>query len=537
VRAALADALLAAILLATLLGGLIALVRTGWGPLARLDESVSIAATGATRGEPALVALWLFLDLALDPVTFHVLVGIVAIVLLVRRPHGRISVYSALAAVAGMAVGQTASTVLKEVVGRARPMFDQPLALDVDHSLPSGHAVGSMLGCGVLLALGWHLLGTTAARVTAVTLAVVVVVVTGWDRVALGLHYPSDVLAGWLIALTVLAVAWPLLRAPGRLAPAAAETVEVDVDLRPRAAVVVNPTKVDDLDALRAEVTGWMAVQGWDAPLWLETTTEDTGRRATLRAVEEGVDVVLACGGDGTVMAVVSGVAGSGVPLGVLPQGTGNLLARNLDLPDDLETAVLTGLLGDDRPVDVGRVWAADLPEGYRFAVMAGMGFDAALVADAPEGLKRALGWPAYVVSGVRHMFDRPMRITLRLDGGEPLSRRPRTVLVGNVGRLQGGLLLLPDARPDDGVLDVVLVATSGPVGWLRVVGRVLLRRRKGFAKRPSLEHFTACRVEIESDRPQPRQLDGDPIGAGTTLCLEMEHHALLVRVPAAGPS
>jgi diacylglycerol kinase (ATP) len=337
------------------------------------------------------------------------------------------------------------------------------------------------------------------------------------------------------LALVLAAVAGFLTTRRKREEARLAEALGADGELRPRAAVVVNPTKVVDVVSLRTKVTGWMTAKGWDAPLWLETTTEDTGRRVTLRAIDDGVDLVFACGGDGTVMAVISGLAGSGVPLGVLPAGTGNLLVRNLGLPDDLETAVLTGLAGDDRPVDVGRVDAEDLPEGFRFAVMAGMGFDAALVADAPEGLKRALGWPAYVVSGLRHLPDRSMRVTLRLDGDAPMRRRARAVVVGNVGRLQAGLLLLPDARPDDGVLDVVLIAPGGPTGWLRVAGRVLLRRKHGIGRhRRTVEHFTACLVEIETDRPQPRQLDGDPIGAGTTLRLAMEHHALIVRVPAA---
>lgn len=342
------------------------------------------------------------------------------------------------------------------------------------------------------------------------------------------------------VLLLLLGVAGVLATRRSRVRARASEplgnsTGQTDhADLAPRAAVVVNPTKIDDIVTLRTRVTGWMTDKGWDAPLWLETSTEDTGRLVTLRAVEEGVDLVLACGGDGTVMAVVSGLAGSGVPLGVLPAGTGNLLARNLDLPEDLETAVLTALSGDDRAVDLGQVSAPDVPEGFHFAVMAGMGFDAALVEDAPAALKRAVGWPAYVVSGARHLFDRSMRVSVRLDGGEAMRRRASSVLVGNVGRLQAGLMLLPEARPDDGVLDVIVLAPRGPAGWVRVAGRVLLQQRYGHGRhRRTVEHFTACEVEIVSERPEPRQLDGDPIGAGTSLCLRMRRHALVVRVPA----
>jgi len=337
------------------------------------------------------------------------------------------------------------------------------------------------------------------------------------------------------LALLVLlgAIAGLLTTQRNRRRARLATALRTDAELRPRAAVVVNPTKVSDIVTFRTRVTRWMTEQGWDAPLWLETTTEDTGRQATVRAVNEGVDLVFACGGDGTMMAVVSGLARSGVPLGVLPAGTGNLLARNLNLPDDLETAVLTGLTGDDRPVDLGRVSGDDLPDGYHFAVMAGMGFDAALVTDAPTRLKETLGWPAYFVSGFRHLFDRSMRVSLRIDDGVMLRRRAHTVVVGNVGRLTGGLLLLPDALPDDGVLDVVIIAPGGLIGWVRVARRVVLRQRQGVGRHHrAVEHFTARRVEIISERAEPRQLDGDAVGSGTTMRMEIVDHALLVRVP-----
>ena len=180
---------------------------------------------------------------------------------------------------------------------------------------------------------------------------------------------------------------------------------------------------------------------------------------------------------------------------------------------------------------------ADGLPDGYHFAVMAGMGFDAALVSDAPTRLKETLGWPAYFVSGFRHLFDRSMRVSLRIDDGPPLRRRAHTVLVGNVGRLTAGLLLLPDALPDDGVLDAVVIAPGGLIGWIRVARRVVLRQRQGVGPhRRAVEHFTARRVEIVSDRSEPRQLDGDAVGSGTTLRVEVVPHALLVRVPPGRP-
>jgi YegS/Rv2252/BmrU family lipid kinase len=290
-----------------------------------------------------------------------------------------------------------------------------------------------------------------------------------------------------------------------------------------RAAVVHNPIRVTDLPALKRRVEPAMARAGWEPPLWLETTLEEPGAGLARQAVEDGCDVVFVAGGDGTVMAVATALAGTGVPLAILPTGTGNLLARNLDLPFTDEAACLRiGLTGRTRPIDVGAV------EGRKFVVMAGLGFDAAMMRDAPEGLKKRVGWPAYVVSATKHLRGRGIRVTLTLDDGEPLHRRVRTVVVGNVGRLQGNFPLLPDAVPDDGVLDVVVIATRNVLDWARVGTRVL--RRADVPDR-RIERFTAKHVLIEASHSQPRQLDGDVIEDGRRLDIQVEAGALLVKV------
>jgi YegS/Rv2252/BmrU family lipid kinase len=290
-----------------------------------------------------------------------------------------------------------------------------------------------------------------------------------------------------------------------------------------RAAVVHNPTRVTDLPALKRRVEPAMARAGWEPPLWLETSVEDPGAGMARQAVDEGCDVVFVAGGDGTVMAVATALAGTGVPLAILPTGTGNLLARNLDLPfTDEEACLRIGLTGRTRPIDVGVV------EGRKFVVMAGLGFDAAMMRDAPEGLKKRVGWPAYVVSATKHLRGRGIRVTLTLDDGEPLHRRVRTVVVGNVGRLQGNFPLLPDAVPDDGVLDVVVIATRNILDWARVGTRVM--RRADVPDR-RIERFTAKHVLIEASHSQPRQLDGDVIEDGRRLDIQVEAGALLVKV------
>ena len=290
-----------------------------------------------------------------------------------------------------------------------------------------------------------------------------------------------------------------------------------------RAAVVYNPLKVPDLPGMTERVEAFMSRNGWAEPLWLETTEDDPGIGMCSRAVHDECDVVFVCGGDGTVMAAVTSMAGCGVPLAILPAGTGNLLARNLELPlDDEEEALRIGTAGRTVEIDVGAV------EDRKFAVMAGLGFDAAIMRDAPEGLKKAVGWPAYLVSAGKHLRGRGIGVTLTIDGGAPKRRRVRTVVVGNVGKLQGNIPLLPDARPDDGVLDVVLISIRNVVDWVRVGGRVM--RRADVPDR-RLERFTAKHVVVEASHTQPRQLDGDVIEPGKVMDIRVEPGALIVKV------
>jgi YegS/Rv2252/BmrU family lipid kinase len=323
------------------------------------------------------------------------------------------------------------------------------------------------------------------------------------------------------VVATVLALpAWRRARRRGR-APQPRTTPDGGVP--PRAAVVYNPNRVD-FAAFRARVEAYLQVHGWAEPVWLPTTADDPGVGMCEHAVAAGVDLVFVCGGDGTIMAAATALAGSGVPMAVVPVGTGNLLARNLEIPlNDEQEALRIGVFGRTAAIDVGNV------EGRRFVVMAGLGFDAAMVRDAPEGLKRTLGWPAYVVSGARHLRGRGIKVAICLDDDPPLRRRVRTVVVGNVGRLQVGIPLLPDARPDDGILDVVVIAPRTVVDWARVSGRVVRRRNVPDRR---MERFRAKRVRIEASRPEARQLDGDVIEDSRTMEIVIEPKALLVKLP-----
>jgi YegS/Rv2252/BmrU family lipid kinase len=288
------------------------------------------------------------------------------------------------------------------------------------------------------------------------------------------------------------------------------------------AAVVVNPTKLDDDEAFRKSVRQVMDEHGWDEPLWLETTAEDPGQGQAKSAVSAGVDLVLACGGDGTVTACAEGVTGTGVPLAIIPMGTGNLLARNIGLPMGLDEALAVALDGPQQPIDVGRV------NGTLFVVMAGLGLDARMVSDTSDELKKRIGWIAYAISAARHLGDRPMRVTVSADGGPRRRMRANALIVGNVGWLRGGLPLLPDARPDDGMLDAVVLIAGGLTGWLAATANILLRR----PARGGIYRVQFTKLQVGLSREEPWELDGEVMGSTRRLTVEAQPGALLLRMP-----
>ena len=342
-----------------------------------------------------------------------------------------------------------------------------------------------------------------------------------------------------IAAAAVLAVAGTVVVRSRRLGPGPAVTDEVDGDAvqpLPLAAVVVNPSKFDDVTPLRRTIEQACAQLGWAEPLWLETTEEDPGGGQARQALAAGADLVVACGGDGTVRNVAQEMAGTGRAMALLPTGTGNLLARNLDLTlGDPASAMRAALTGTDRHLDVG--WAhltgpdgEDLGPEQAFLVMAGLGFDAAVMAGAPEALKARVGPFAYVVSGLRQLRGRRARVAITVDGAEAMQRRVRTVVVGNVGTLLGGLALMPDATVDDGWLDGVTIAPEGIAGWAAVALRVITRTRKGH---PRVEHWRGREITIVTEHPEQAQLDGDPLGKVRVLRLRIDPLALRLRVPA----
>lgn len=316
------------------------------------------------------------------------------------------------------------------------------------------------------------------------------------------------------------------------------------------AAVVYNPVKID-VRTLRPLVELTAVAEGWGETRWVATSIEDSGYGAAAALVRSGAAMVIAAGGDGTVRSVAEALAGTGVPLAILPSGTGNLLARNLDLPlADLSKSVTIAFSGRTRPIDIGAV-AITRGDGsvdvHAFLVMAGVGIDAQIMATTNPALKRTVGWLAYVDAGMRAIpTARPFRVRYRLEGHHEHSAHVSTIIVGNCGLLPGGIELLPGALVDDGLLDVAVLQPKGLLGWLQVwrrvtwqnralrkssIGRRIIRAAQRGGPSKTITYLRSSGITIGVDDPREIELDGDDFGAGRSARFTARPGALAVRV------
>ncbi len=321
---------------------------------------------------------------------------------------------------------------------------------------------------------------------------------------------------------------------------------------QPHAAVVYHPLKTD-VAGLRSAVEAAEAKAGWSSTRWYETEAEDAGLAAAKRAIADGASVVLGAGGDGTVRAIAEGLRYTEVPLAIVPQGTGNLLARNIGMPlGDLQAAVEAAFFGSGRTIDLGSMTivrpadehgAAD-EEEHAFLVLAGMGLDARAIRATRSKLKKRVGWLAYVDAGVRTMVkDKPLEIQYSMDGSEAKRLTVYTVMIGNCGLLPGGVLLIPDASIDDGLLDVVALRPLGPFSWIRIWNKIgwengVLRKTKAGRRIIDLVNDTknvtyvrAREYSLAVEGPEPVQLDGDDFGLAVEVRGQVDPGALIVRV------
>ncbi|EPH05637.1 hypothetical protein HMPREF1531_01066 [Propionibacterium sp. oral taxon 192 str. F0372] len=303
-----------------------------------------------------------------------------------------------------------------------------------------------------------------------------------------------------------------------------------------RVGVVFNPTKTADPSQFAEEITHAITDNDDEVVAVYPTTRDDPGTGVTTELLRHGVDLVLAAGGDGTVRAVTSGLIDTQVPCGLVPLGTGNLMARNLGIPMDLTEAVEIALNAPHRPMDMVRL-IIDHDTGHPtwFTGMAGVGFDAAMMRDTHEDLKKVIGSGAYVLAFAKHIATPPRKVRIQIDARSPVKRRSVLVMVGNTHSLKGGLVLFPDARPDDGQIDLVTATPYIPGAWARVLG-VLLRsrylRRRARAESRAVQFDAGRRITLSFDKPMPWEVDGDTIGTGKIFEFSVHPGVLHVVTP-----
>lgn len=274
------------------------------------------------------------------------------------------------------------------------------------------------------------------------------------------------------------------------------------------------------------ELRRLLADRGFTDPIWYEVAKSRKAPAMARRAVNDGADLLLLWGGDGTVQRCIDAVAGSNVTIAVLPAGTANLLASNLGLPMDLPGALDVALDGGRRPLDVGVL------NGERFAVMAGAGFDAALMQDTNRALKDRFGRLAYVWSGVRATRSKPVKMHIEIEGKPWFDGRASCLLLGNFGTITGKLTVFAAAEPDDGLLEIAVVTASRPIDWAKVLTALAAGRadRSQFVRKGR-----GRRVAVRLGRPIAYELDGGARKATKRLHAAVEKSAITVCVAEAG--
>jgi diacylglycerol kinase (ATP) len=291
-------------------------------------------------------------------------------------------------------------------------------------------------------------------------------------------------------------------------------------------AVVYNPIKVSD--DLRHAIKQQATATGWNDSIWLATPEEDPGPAITAEVVSANVDRVIAAGGDGTIRIVADRLAGSGIPMAVVPVGTGNLLARNLDIPLTETEALAVAFGQHTREIDLVKLTVDGVP-GEHFAVIAGLGVDAMIMEETNPDLKDSIGAGAYFIAAAKALGRTPIHMWITLDGQRPRHRYAMICAIGNVGTLAGNLTLLPGARPDDGRLDVYVASPRRVSHWLRVLLRLITLRAR---RDDRVDQWRAQQVEVRLRHPDPYQLDGDVIGDCRSLRADVAPKALTICVP-----
>lgn len=300
--------------------------------------------------------------------------------------------------------------------------------------------------------------------------------------------------------------------------------------------VIFNPVSGQtDPEARKKIIEEALAQHGYRCQ-HLVTTLEKGARHFAEEALKDGVDLLAVSGGDGTVIEVMSALIGKNVPIAVFPAGTGNLLSVNLGMPKEVPDAVHAALFGEKRWLDLARLE----PEKGKgdtkyFAIVAGAGYDAKVIQDADREAKNKMGMFAYLWAAVRNLRRLPVLVRLRIDDNpRVLRRRAKSIMVANMGRLQGGVDMVPEAWPDDGFLVVTILKAETFGDWIGLAWSALRHRLKEDRR---VEYRKVRKVEVMLSFPQPMQFDGEESDTlHRRFTVEVVPKAVQVMVPKTSP-
>ncbi|MBA3260843.1 MAG: diacylglycerol kinase family lipid kinase [Gemmatimonadales bacterium] len=298
-----------------------------------------------------------------------------------------------------------------------------------------------------------------------------------------------------------------------------------------RALLITNPAAARTQARAVEAVMRTLRAGGWEAEV-LATGGPGDAKRLAEYGVAQGVDVVAVFGGDGTTMQAAAALVGTEVSLGVIPGGTGNLLAGNLRIPASPERAARALVAARPRPFDLGRM---ERPSGVQyFAVACGAGYDARVMAGTLSEHKRRWGMAAYVATTLRLIGEiRSTAHVITIDGVE-YDANAAMVLVANCGEVIPPFVRLrPGIRPDDGLLDVVVMRANSLGQSVRAVWDLLRDAPNPEGEDTFVGFATGREIRVETDPVQPVQLDGEP-GGFTPFTASVVPGAIRIMVPGA---
>jgi diacylglycerol kinase family enzyme len=264
--------------------------------------------------------------------------------------------------------------------------------------------------------------------------------------------------------------------------------------------------------------------------LWFEVAKSKQAPDRVREAMDKGADLLFVWGGDGSVQRCLDTMAREKVqaPIAILPAGTANLLALNLGIPTSIEEAVEVGLQGDRRRMDTATL------NGEHFAVMAGAGLDALMIRDADGTLKDRLGRAAYLFTGARNLRASPVRARVTVDGRPVHDDIITCILVGNVGKVLGGLELFEGSRLDDGLVEVGVVTAQSATDWARTIGRAVVGRP---TQSPFITTTRGAKITVRFDREVECEVDGGVRGKAAKLTFRARPGSVTMCVPRGAAS